>query len=143
MDWKNIGIAAVTYTIISMVVYSLGAFADMSYYADPANSGLWSKVMMPGGGAPGLNFTVLSIIISLITGVIFGSAFVVLRQNFKQKSFVKQGLSFGIFLLILVYVPGFLSMYLLLAIPIGLQLSWMVQGLIVSLAGGVVFATIL
>lgn len=140
MEWAKLGIGAILYAIASQAVHVLGALADMPYYTDPANAALWSKVMMPGGGAPGPNFTILSIIISLITGLIFGMAYVVLKQNFKQSVYLHRGLSFGIFLFILVGVPSFLTMAMLFAIPFGLQISWLVQALIVALAGGIAFA---
>ncbi len=143
MDWKNLGIASVAYAAISQVVHSFGAMADMPYYTDPGNVGLWSKMLMPGGGAPGLNFTLLAMFISLITGIIFGAAFIVLKQNFKQRAYLNRGLSFGIFLFILIGVPSFLSIALLFAVPLGLQLSWLTQSLVVSLSGGIAFARLL
>ena len=65
MEWKKLAVGAVLYAVAALVVYNLGAFLDMKYYVDPANAGLWSQIMMPNGGAPGLNFAVLSIIISV------------------------------------------------------------------------------
>ncbi len=143
MNWKSLAIAALAFAVISFVIHMFGAIADMRYYTDPMNSRLWSSAMMPNGGAPGLNFMILSVIISIITGIILASAYGVLKENFKQKDPINRGLSFGIFLFILLGIPSFLSMALLFALPFGLQLSWLVQSMAVYLAGAVAFAKLL
>jgi hypothetical protein len=143
MDWRNLSFAAVAYAAISEIVHVFGAAIDMPYYADQANQGLWSKVMMPSGGAPGLSFFLLSVIIALISGFIFAAAYTVLKASFRQKSYIDRGLSFGIVLFILVGVTGALSMSLTFAVPAGLGLSWMLQGLVTSLAGSIAFAKLL
>ncbi len=149
MEWKKLALAAVAFAIISELVYTLGAFADMGYYANAAYSALWSKIMMPGQQAPGAEFYILSIAVALITGFIFAYAYTITKQaftmkkSFKSDRYWKVGLKFGLFLFLMANLTGMLSIYLMIALPAGLLLSWMVQGLAVSLAAGVAFAKII
>ncbi|HIH18541.1 TPA: hypothetical protein HA225_01040 [Candidatus Micrarchaeota archaeon] len=140
MDWKSLAVAAAAFTVISQVVYTLGAFIDMPYYTDPANAGLWSSLMMPGNGAPGMEYFVTAILASFFTGFIYASAYVAVKKVFREKSYVSTGAKFGLFLFSVSFVTGFIMMQLMFSIPLGLQLSWLVQGLIVSVTGGIAIA---
>ena len=149
MEWKKLALAAVAFAVISELVYTLGAFSDMGYYANAAYSGLWSSIMMPGQQAPGIGFYALSVVFTLIGGFIFAYAYkitkqaFVMKKAFKSDRYWKVGLKFGLFLFLMTTLTGMLSMYLMIAIPAGLLLSWMVQGLVVSLAAGVAFAKVI
>ncbi len=149
MDWKKLGLAAVAYVAIQMVVSTIGASANMGYYTNAAYSALWSKVMMPGQQPPGAEFYLLSFALTLVAGAIFAYAYGItkhaftLKKSFKSDRFWKVGLKFGLFLFLMTGLTTVLTMYLLLAIPSGLLLSWAVQSLVVSLAAGVAFAKIL
>ena len=149
MKWKNLFLAAIAFAVISQIVYMAGAFADMGYYTDAANASLWSKVMMPGPQPPGIEFYVLSVVFTLIAGFIFAYAYsitkqaFILKKSFKADRFWQVGIKFGLFLFFMTSLTGTLSMYLLLAVPSGLLLSWLAQGLVASLAAGVAFAKII
>ena len=143
MDWKKASIAACAFAIISQVVYFIGATFDMGYYTDPANAQIWSKAMMPVAGPPPIEFFVLSLMLGFATGLLYALAFTLVHKSLKCKDVLQTGLRFGLFLFAMVSVTGFVSMSLLLAIPTGLQLSWLVQGMITSLASGLVYAKVM
>ena len=149
MNLKKLGLAAVAYVVIQLVVTTIGAFGDMGYYTNAAYSALWSKVMMPGPQPPGAEFYLLSIALTLVAGFIFAYAYTITKQaftmkkSFKSDRFWKVGLKFGLFLFLMTSLTSIFSMYLLLAIPSGLLISWAVQSLVISLAAGVAFAKII
>ena len=148
-EWKKLVLAAIAFAVISQIVYIAGAFADMGYYTDAANASLWSKVMMPGPQPPGMEFYALSIAFSLVSGLVFAYAYAItkqafaLKRSFKADRFWQIGLKFGLFLFLMTSLTGTLSMYLTFAVPSGLLLSWLAQGLVASLAAGVAFAKII
>lgn len=149
MDYKKLFLAALAFTAISQVVHMAGAIFDMNYYTDPINFPLWSKLMMPGPAPPGLDFYAVSILFSLITGLIFADAYSMTKhlftakKSFKADKYWDVGLKFGLFLFLITCLTGTMTMFLLFAVPFGLLLSWLVQGLVVSLATGVAFAKII
>ncbi len=149
MDSKKLVLSAIAYAAISQIVHTAGAFLDMSYYTDPANFALWSRLMMPSQGPPGAEFYLLSVVFALIIGLIFTYAYKITRQAFASKRafradrYWEVGLKFGLFLFIFTGFTGTLSMYLLFAIPFGLLFSWALQSLVASLAAGVAFARIM
>ena len=149
MNWKNLAIAAVAFAILSMVANTIGAIADMKYYTDPATSALWSKLMMPGPSPPPAEFYIVSLLILLVTGLVFAYAYKITRYAFaSRKSFKadKQwevGAKFGIFLFLVATLPGMFSMYLMFAVPAGLILSWIVQGFATSVLTGIIFSKII
>lgn len=149
MDNGKLLLAAMAFAIISFAVHSAGALLDMPYYANPANFGLWSAIMMPAAGPPGMEFFAVSILFSLITGLIFADAYALTKgvfaakKSFKAGKYFHVGLKFGLFLFLLSSFAPFLATFLMLAVPFGLLLSWMAQGLAISLASGVAFAKIM
>jgi hypothetical protein len=140
-NWIQLIIAAIVFAIVSMIVHSVGAFVDMGYYFNPAYFPLWSTLMMPGPNPPGMMFYAVSLLFSLISGLIFAWAYSVADGYVPGKGMMK-GLNFGIYLFLLTTVTGSLSMYLTLALPLALIISWAVQGLAVFLLWGAVLPKI-
>lgn len=141
MDWKKLALSAIAFTVISQITYTLGAFADMPYYANPEYAAVWSKIMMPSQGAPPAEFFALSTSATLALGCVFsyGYSFVV-KAFIKDKAFSaekpwKTGVKYGIFVFALT-APGMLTLPLLVNIPFGLALSWVLQGLAAMLLSG-------
>lgn len=149
MEIRKLFLAAVAFAIISVIVHTAGSILDMGYYANPEYFGLWSKVMMPGPSPPGAEFYAASIIFSLITGFIFAEGYALTKHAFaSKKSFradkdFQVGLKFGLFLFLMTSLTGTMSMFLLFAVPFWLLVSWLAQGLVISLACGVAFAKII
>ncbi|MCX6772708.1 MAG: hypothetical protein NTV88_02965, partial [Candidatus Micrarchaeota archaeon] len=118
MNWKNLALAAVGFAVLNMIVNTLGAFADMNYYTDPANAALWSKIMMPGPQPPGIEFYVASLLMTFLIGLIYAYAYTITRGAFASKKSFKAdkqwevGAKFGVFLFLISSLPGMFSMYL-------------------------------
>jgi len=133
---KKFFLAALAYAILAQILHSIGAFLTMSYYTDPAYFGLWSSLMMPTNGPPGVEFFAVSLIFSFVIGLIFAYLYHRLKGTVS-------GITFGLLLFAVSCVPGYLSTYLLLAVPTLLLVSWAVEGLVVSILGGLAIASLM
>ncbi len=135
-------ISGFIFTIVSQIFNILGAILTMQYYTNPAYFSLWSKLMMPSNGPPGVDFYLASIAIGLINGIIFASAYYLLNQSIPGKG-ISKGLNYGILLFLMVGIPFTLTIHLLLAVPAMLLLNWAISGLIIYLISGVAFSKII
>ena len=137
--WRVI-IAGILFALIGQVIHTLGVFLGMSYYMDPKYSSLWSKLMMPTAGPPPPSFMAYSLGFGIIIGILFSLVYAWIRGGLKGKSNVAKGLFYGFILFLVSCIPGFLSLYLLINIPLILNILWLVEGLIIDLIGGIVIA---
>jgi len=142
MYWKNIFISAVLFAVISMVVHTIGAIADMDYYTNSAYSSIWSPIMMPGPSPPGMEFYAISFAFSFAIGAIFAAAFSMLRASIPGDD-LRKGADYGLLLFILVQIPYVLTDFLMLAVPLALLLSWTLQSLVVFVLGGLAFSKLI
>ena len=133
MNIKRIIAFAIAFTIVSMIVHTLGAFVEMPYYLDEAYFSVWSKVMMPGPGPPPAEFYYYSIISNLITGLLIGGVFSFLRNGIPAK---RKGLCFGLIIFLVASIPSAFTMFLIINLPAMLILIWTIQALIIFLIVG-------
>jgi hypothetical protein len=144
MDYKKLTIAAFAFAIISQIVRTLGTFASMGYYTDPAYFPLWSNLMMPGASPPGWEFYAASIAVALISGAIFTYIYEMMRsalvanpkKNFRRVTPMEAGLKFGALLFFGVCFTNAMSSWLIFSFPLALQCQWLVEGLIIFLLYG-------
>jgi len=141
IKWGKAVLGGIAFAVISQVVYTVESMLDLGYYTDPANFAIWSKIMMPNQGPPGMEYFALTIALAFVTGLIFTAAFQTVRKSLENDA-VKAGITFGVLLFFVATLPGMLSMYANLAVPTGLVASWIVAGLVVDLLGGVAIAKI-
>ena len=142
MDWKNIFISAILFALISVVVHTIGAFASMDYYMNPAYFPLWSTLMMPGPNPPGTEFYVASFACAIVVGGIFAAAFSMLRKSIPGTD-LRKGADYGLLLFILVQIPYVLTDFLLLAVPVTVLLAWALESLIIYVLAGLVFSKLI
>ena len=138
--WKGIIIAAILFMIIAQVIHTLGSYAVMDFYTNPEYFHLWSEIMMPTAGAPGMEFFAVSIIFNFITAFIFTFFYVIIKGAVPGKLNLIKGVNYGIMLFMVTAIPTLFSMVLLLSIPITLNISWMIEALIIDILGGIVIA---
>ncbi|MFH1256281.1 MAG: hypothetical protein V1494_03220 [Candidatus Diapherotrites archaeon] len=136
-------LAAVAVAVISFVIHSIESILTMSYYLMPELFALWSKVMMPGQGAPGTEFFVLSIFFAFIGGLLYAFVFNSIKAGIPGHNETMKGLNYGLILFLVAGLPSTFSMYLLLNIPTELLSAWAVSGFIVYLLSGIIIAKIL
>lgn len=140
--WLKVVLAAIAFTIIAQILHLISTTVTMSYYTDPAYAGVWSKTMMPTEGAPPMDFYYYSIAISFIIGLIFAGVYSRVSSAIKGSN-LQKGLRYGIGLFLVTGIPYFLTNVLLVYLPLGLQISWLIiDGLITYLIGGIAIAKI-
>jgi len=139
----SIVVAAAVFAVIAQVVHTAGAFLTMGYYTDPAYACLWSKAMMPSNGPPPAGFFLLAIGISFFTGAVYSWVFGLLKASIPGSTPLRRGVAFGALVFLVGGLPGNLGNFILLNLPVALSLSWTVETLVASLAGGAVIGLLL
>lgn len=143
MCFKKLLVAAVVFAVLAQAVHTVSSIATMSYYVDPVFFGVWSKVMMPGQGAPPAEFYYFSIAFAFVTGLLYAVGFESVKKALPGKG-VKKGLTFALLLYGLAGVPMTLTLYLVVNLPLGLLAVWnFVDGLLLFALAGVAFVRVL
>ena len=140
ISWPRILAVAILYVMVSEIVMTLGAMADMSYYMDANYFAVWSKLMMPAAGPPPAEFYYTGIIFQLVTGFLFAIVYKVIKGSVPGKGWKNKGLMYGFLIFMVAGMPATMTLYLLINLPAGLLLSWMLQSLVVYLIMGLVAA---
>lgn len=136
----KIALAGAAYAIVTQIIHFISAQYLMQYYQDPALYPIWSQLMMPNGGAPGMEFFAASLAVNFVAGCIFAYAYSSSAVCVAGLSVWEKGFNFGILLFLLTTLTGILAMWLLLAIPQALLLAWAMEGLATSIAAGTIIA---
>jgi hypothetical protein len=142
INWKKVIVAAIAYTIIASVIRQVEVFVTLDYYTNPDYFGLWSKVMMPGKGAPPPGFVVYSLLFAFYGGVVLATLYDLIK-SFLAKGFWQRVLSFTDVVVGLILVLFYMPVYLLFNIPFGLLVSWFISGVIIIFVSSIVFAKLL
>jgi uncharacterized membrane protein YeaQ/YmgE (transglycosylase-associated protein family) len=130
-------IAGIVFAIIAQIIHTVESMLTMNFYTDPAYFAVWSKIMMPGEGAPPTEFYIYSIIFGIIAGIIYAMIYSMINKSIPGKTITNKGLYFG-FLLFLVGIPWSLTMYLLINLPTLLLVAWSITSLVIDLIFGVI-----
>ena len=134
--------AGIVFAVISQIIHSIEAFATMNYYLIPEYWPVWSKVMMPGEGAPPMSFYGYSFGFAVIIGVIFALAYSVIKDSLKGKNAMQNGVRYGTILFFVAGIPFSLTLYLLVNLPVGLIAYWAFSTLIIYVLGAIAIAKI-
>lgn len=134
---KKIALFGVIFAVISLLIHIIGAILEMDYYINPAYFAIWSKIMMPGAGAPGIWFYVVSLLFSFISGAIFAWVYTVIKRGVPFKGIVR-GIIYSLLVFLVATIPGDLSMILLLAVPYMLILYWTIECLVTYVIMGAI-----
>ncbi len=138
--WRLL-LAAVICALMAQVLYALdGVFFSLDYYKDPAYSPLWSKLMMPGEGAPPPSFYYLSLGFNFVGALIFTIVYLVLRKAVPGTRLACKGLMYGFLMFLIAGVSGAFAMILCLNLPLALIGIWTAEDLVIKLLSGMVVA---
>ena len=143
MDFKRFLLAAILFMIVAQVFHTIGAIATMGFYSDPSYLSVWSKIMMPSAGPPPAIFYYLSAGFGLITSMVYVYAYTVLKKAIPGKEYFRKGVSYGALLFLIGTFPGSLSMILLINIPVALVIEWALEGMVISMIGGILIARLM
>lgn len=136
-------IIAIVYAVLGQIIRIIGAMITMSFYLDPNYFSVWSKIMMPGAGAPPLSFTLISLTFSFINGIIFALVYAILKSSIPGQTLAKRGLMFGLLAFLLAGVAMFFTLVLLINLPIVLLVYWAFESLVIYLLLGLITAKII
>jgi len=139
--FKKIALFGLIFAAVSLIIHTLAAFLEMSYYVNPANFAVWSKIMMPGPQPPGILFYGLSILFSFISGMLFAWVFTVIKRGVPFKGIVR-GIIYSLLIFLVAVIPGNLAMILLVAVPYMLVLYWAIESLIIYAIVGLILGKI-
>ena len=133
-------LGAITYLVIGQILHMASSILTMNYYMDPSYFAVWSKVMMPGPGAPLAIFYYYSVLFIFIVGLIYSYIYSRVKGILKGTT-VNKGLKYGLGLFLIAGAPFFFSMYLLINLPLSLLIYWLlIDGLLTYLLGGIAIA---
>lgn len=134
-------LAAIAYTVIAYVIHTVSSMLTMNYYTDPKYFPVWSKLMMPTAGPPPASFMYYSITFSFIIGLIFSYLYLFFKECIPGKTMINRGVFYGLVLFLVAGIPFFLTNYLLVNLPLGLLIYWLIiDGLITYIIGGIAIA---
>jgi hypothetical protein len=142
VNLKPVIFSGIAFAVISQVIHTIGALLSMSYYFDPNYFAVWSKLMMPAAGPPPPEFFIASVSFSFVVGAIFAYIYGLIKKSIAGKTAIEKGLKFGLILFLLGTLPGMISLYLLINLPLALIVMWTIEGLVVSLLAGIAIARI-
>ena len=133
--WGRVIIAFILFTVIAMIVHTVGAMLTMGYYQMEEYFCVWSKVMMPAEGPPPIEFTIISIVFNLILAFFITVFYAKIKDVLPGRGAGK-GLFYGLFLFLIVGLAGFFMTYMFINLPMMLNIAWLIEGLIIYLIGG-------
>jgi hypothetical protein len=133
-------LSGVLFAIVAWVIHMLGAMLAMGYYKLPEYASVWSKAMMPAANAaPPLSFSIYTLLIGFVGGILFAIVYDVLMGGVPGKK-TNKGLAFGFLVFLVAGIPGYLGMILTINIPAGLAGMWLLENLVIYLLGGMIVA---
>lgn len=142
INWGKTFLVAVIYTVIAYVVHMIEAMLTLKYYMDPQYAGLWSKIMMPTAGPPPMEFTVMSLVFSLVTGISIVLIYYYLRDHLPPLGF-RRAFYFADILVATGFLFFTLPAYLMFNVPVGILVSWFISSFIILTAGSWVIVKII
>lgn len=140
--WGRVLSAGLVFLVIAFVIRQVEIVLTMSYYQDPANFAVWSTLMMPNEGPPPPSFLVTSLLFTLVTGLVV-AVFYELVKEILPKDFWKKAANFTGLTFALALVFFTLPVYLMINLPVGLQLWWLGSSFAVFLLSSLAFGKIL
>lgn len=140
---SRILIASFVFLIISQLLHIGGLMVSMDYYTHPNYYEVWSPLLISFGNInTGISFFYMSIIFGFIGAIIFVSIFAMLGSSIRGSA-IRKGLTFGFVVFLIANVPGTLSMFLLLAIPIEIVILWTLESFLSYIIGGSIIGRIM
>jgi hypothetical protein len=139
--WRIIASGAV-FAVVDIILNSIGAWLTMPYYMMQDYFPVWSKLMMPTAGPPPTAFYYYAIGFSFLSGALFALVYTVIRNGLHIRQLLLKGVFYGFLVYIVGAIPGFLSMLLLINLPLGLLVFWAGQSLVTYIINGAIVAAI-
>ncbi|MBM3255866.1 MAG: hypothetical protein FJZ04_00120 [Candidatus Moranbacteria bacterium] len=140
--WKKVLVCGFIALIIAIVVRQIEAMLTMDYYKMPELFGVWSKLMMPQAGPPGVEFFLVSILSAFLSGTTLAALYEIIRDKLETGTW-KRALNFTCFALWLGIIFFTLPVILLINLPLELMSIWFISSAIILFLSSLVFGKIL
>ena len=105
ISWGKVILTAAIFTAISYVIHMIEAFLTIKYYMMPEYFGVWSKLMMPTAGPPPIEFTIISAVLSFVSGLLFALVYAVVKGSVPGKGWKNKGLMYGFLIFLVAGIP--------------------------------------
>jgi hypothetical protein len=142
INWNKVILAAVIYTIIATFIHQVEVFLTIDYYMMPQYFGAWSKVMMPKAGPPPMEFYLMSLAFTFITGVVLAGFYEIVKEQL-PKSKWERTVCFTKTVILLSLVFFTLPVYLLVNFPVILLIDWFISGALIIFLSSIIFIKVL
>jgi hypothetical protein len=128
--------AGLVFLIISQILHLGGILISIDYYTHPNYYELWSPILISFGNIrTGVDFFYISILFGFIGAFLFVGVFSALVKSLGGSS-VSAGVKLGLLVFLVANVPGSLSMFQLLNIPLEIVMLWTLESFLIYLIGG-------
>ena len=141
ISWKKIFLSGLIFMVVSFIIRQVEVILTMKYYVMPAYFGLWSKLMMPNAGPPPMSFTIMSLVITLVTGISLGLIYTYLKDHLPT-DMRKRVFYFADLMIGASFIFFTLPVYLMFNVPVGLLISWFISSFIILTVGSWVLVKI-
>lgn len=140
--WKKVLLSGLIVLVISFIIRQIEALLTMDYYKMPELFGVWSKLMMPKAGPPGVEFFLFSLLSAFLSGATLAVLYEIVKDKLESGT-GKRALNFTCFTLWLGIVFFTLPTLLLINIHLILQLVWLLSSAVILFLSSLVFGKIL
>jgi len=142
ISWGKVLAATASFAVIDSVLRQVEAFATMKYYLMPEYFTVWSTIMMPKAGPPGVAFFVAAFIGSLLGGLVMALAYYLLSENHLSGNIWQKAGQFTLKMNVILLVFSYYPMWLMVRLPLVLIISWFIAGVVVVFLSALAFAKI-
>ncbi|MFH1072602.1 MAG: hypothetical protein V1743_04195 [Nanoarchaeota archaeon] len=138
--WDKIFITAVIIAIVGQIIHWLASSFSMGYYVDPGYAGVWSKIMMPSAGPPPPSFLVYSLAFGFVSAFLLTFVFVLISPGLKGRNWLSKGAFYSLVLFLVAGIPSSFALILLINLPSGLVILWLVESMVVYFVDGLLIS---
>jgi len=133
---SRIFIASIVFLVIAQLLHVGGIAISIDYYTHPNHYELWSPLLISFGNInTGISFFFVNLGFGFLGAVVFVTVYTALGKALKGSP-VEKGVSFGLLVFLVTNLPGSMSMFLLLNIPVEIVILWILESFIIYLVGG-------
>jgi|GEM_PF-3003552 len=135
-DPSRIFIASIVFLVVAQLLHVGGIAISIDYYTHPNHYDLWSPLLISFGNInTGISFFLVNLGFGFLGAVVFVLVYTELGKALKGSP-VEKGVSFGLLVFLVTNLPGSMSMFLLLNIPVEIVILWVLESFIIYLVGG-------
>jgi hypothetical protein len=142
INWGKTLLVGILYTVFAAIVRQVETMLTMPYYLDPTHFGLWSKLMMPKAGPPPAEFMMMSVVITLATGISIAVIYYYIKEMLPKKT-TKRVFFFADLMIGFSFIFFTLPTYMLFNIPMGLLVSWFISTFVILLFASIISVKII